>query len=265
MTMTALRTLKAGDLSLTPIDHASPVPLYHQIENDLKRLILSGALVADDVLPPENELSKQYGVGRHTMRMALSRLTMNGFISRQAGRGTFVVYRPHRQRFYLDRSFTRQMADMGMTAHSQVLSAESGVLDDTALPPLCDYRGARYYAMTRLRFGDHVPVGLQSTTILTRLCPGIDAYDFNEQSLYDVLFSQYHLLITRIVHTIRAVIADAAQGELLGRRAGDPLLLVNTSAYLESGELIEYTTSYYRADTYEYSTTHTYSPDAPAD
>ena len=42
--------------------------------------------------------------------------------------------------------------------------------------------------------------------------------------------------------------------------AGAPLLIVNTIARLEDSSIIEQTTSYYRADKYEYSTRHTYSP-----
>lgn len=256
------RQVSALDLPLRVLDHSSPIPLYHQIETDLKQLILSGDLAPDDVLPPENDLSRVYGVGRHTMRMALSRLTRDGFISRQAGRGTFIRYRKSRTRFYLDRSFTRQMADMGMKAHSRVIRTSNGVLDEHSPAQLRQNLGAAYFSMSRLRFGDDEPVGLQTTTILTRLCPGIETQDFNEQSLYDVLFNVYKLVITRIVHTISACIADRSQADLLNVKLGAPLLLVNTCAYVDQGEMIEFTVSYYRADKYEYSTTHTYAVDA---
>ena len=53
-------------------------------------------------------------------------------IDRKAGRGTIVKARPDRMQFYLDRSFTRQMADMGRQARSRVLSACTGVIDPTS-------------------------------------------------------------------------------------------------------------------------------------
>jgi DNA-binding GntR family transcriptional regulator len=39
---------------------------------------------------------------------------------------------------------------------------------------------------------------------------------------------------------------------------GVPLLVVHTTAYLLDGNVIEDTTSYYRADKYEYHTSHRY-------
>ncbi len=63
-------------------------------------------------------------------------------------------------------------------------------------------------------------------------------------------------MIAAITHTITAVAADARQADLLRVDAGAPLLLVNTAAYLETGDVLEVTTSHYRADKYEYTTTH---------
>ena len=42
------------------------------------------------------------------------------------------------------------------------------------------------------------------------------------------------------------------------RRKAPPLLLVNTTSRLEDDQIIECTTSYYRADRYEFSTTDRY-------
>jgi len=53
------------------------------------------------------------------------------------------------------------------------------------------------------------------------------------------------------------VAADEYRAELLEVEEGTPLLFVGTTTYLDDGELIEYSASYYRADRYEYSTTQT--------
>jgi GntR family transcriptional regulator len=89
---------------------------------------------------------------------------------------------------------------------------------------------------------------------LTNRCPGLANYDFEQQSLYEVLAKDYGLIITRIEHIIRAVAADDYRSELLEVDSGTPLLFVSTVAYLEDGELIEVNYSHYRADQYEYRT-----------
>ena len=247
------------DLPITPLDEDSSVPLYRQIEEDLRRLITSGVLPPGGGLPPEVELSRAYGVGRQTIRLALSHLVSSDLIARYAGRGTFVKPQTDRLKFYLDRSFTHQMSEMGLQARSRVLEMSAGVINETSPAELADHTGEPFLRLVRLRLGNDQPIGIQSSTILTRQCSGIEEFDFNQQSLYDVLVTQFHLPIAEINHTVCATIADALQAALLQVGSGAPLLLVNTTAWLENGDVIEHTTSYYRADKYEFSTTHSYS------
>jgi GntR family transcriptional regulator len=244
-------------LNIHPVDANSPIPLYHQVEIDLKMLIQSGALAPDYLLPPETELATLYGVGRQTVRMALSRLVNSGMIARQAGRGTFILPQADRKNFYLDQSFTRQMIEMGMTTHAVVLHASLGVIGQSAPKVLRQYHGAPCYNLARLRYGNDEPIGLQYSTIRTERCLGIETHDFARESLYDVLARRFQLAITRIRHTVTALTADDTQAELLDMLVGDTLLQVNTTAYLEDDDVIEANISYYRTDKYEFSTTHT--------
>lgn len=251
------RYLTVKDLSLTKVDPASPIPLYHQIELDLREMIQSGALTPHDMLPPELALCRAYGVGRHTMRHALSRLTADGLIERHVGRGTFIRSQVDRKRFYLDRSFTKQMAQMGLVARSKVLTTKNGVISEVHPKPLHSKLGSRCFQLERLRFGSDEPIGLQRTIIVTERCPGIDIHSFEEKSLYETLSSTYDLSIERILHSISATSATPSQSNLLRVHEGAALLVVNTSAFLEDDDIIELTTSYYRADRYEYITAHT--------
>lgn len=251
--------IEISELDITPVDADSPVPLYHQIENDLRRLIGSGSILPNATLPPETHLCRAYGVSRHTMRKALARLVTDDLITRRAGRGTRVKAQADRMEFSLDRSFTRQMADMGRTAHSKVLKQTMDVIDETAPPAFHAHIASKCLRLVRIRFGDDEPIGLQSSVILTERCSGLETYDFNMESLYDVLSSEYHLVITEIQHTISAVVADEFQAELLRIEHNAPLLLVKTTAFLADRQVIESTVSYYRADRYEYRTRDVYS------
>jgi GntR family transcriptional regulator len=253
--------MNVDGLPITPVDSNSPVPLYHQIEIDLRQLIESGRLQAHDPLPPEITLCRMYGVGRHTMRMALARLVSDNLIARKAGRGTFVRETPDPTRFYLDRSFTRQMEEMGLKPHSEVLELSVGRVDATAPRAFQGHTGEECCLLVRLRFGDEQPIGLQESFILTRLCPGLERHDFMQESLYDVLHREYNLAINEIHHAVGAAVADDRKGPLLQVSPGAPLLVVNTTAYANDRVIIESSTSYYRADRYEFSTTHLYDLD----
>jgi GntR family transcriptional regulator len=222
-------------------------------------LLKSDHVAAGDLLPPESELAKAYRVGRHTVRTALGRLVGDHLIVRKAGHGTVVQSRETLHQFSLARSFTNQISEMGLHPHSVVLHSETRTIQAGDLRPLIPKIGLPCLILERLRFGDDEPIGLQHSYVILEHCPQLAETDFGTYSLYDVLMRQYHLTITEITHTISAAVADKGQAELLQIERGAPLLVVNTSAYLENYELIECSLTYYRADKYEYTTTQTSS------
>ena len=248
--------IQLADLAVATLDPDSHVPLYHQIEDDLRQLITSGHLPVNAVLPPEMALSQAYCVGRHTIRMALSRLAADGLISRRAGHGTTVNPQPNRTKFYLDRSFTQQMADMGRQARAIVLEICLCHISEASPEIFANKVGLECLKLDRLRFGDDEPIGIQHSILLTERCPGLGRQDFARFGLYDILAHVYKLTISHIQHTICATIANEAQADLLEIEIGSPLLEVDTEAFLDKQYCFESTTSFYRADRYEYSTTH---------
>ncbi len=238
----------------SPLDQRSPIPLYHQIEGHLRQLIRSGQLPANTVLPPELELGTWYGVGRHTMRTALTNLVNERLITRRAGVGTYVLPQEERANFYLNRSFTHQITAMGLRPRSQVLSVHQATIDVNAPIILQRYHGSPALFLARLRYGDDIPISLQFSTIIGPHSEQLTKFDFGVHSLYTVLQHEYGLQIDRITHTINAVAADEEQAYLLDVAPGTPLLLVKTASYSEQQQLVEYTVSYYRSDRYEYHT-----------
>jgi GntR family transcriptional regulator, N-acetylglucosamine utilization regulator len=246
-----------NDLQIRPIDTASPIPLYYQVEADLRTLLNSEIVSPGDLLPTEHELAEAYGVGRHTIRTALSRLVNDNLIVRKAGHGTMVKGREDRREFSLARSFTHQMAAMGLQARSVVLNSEQRLIQPGDPRPLSSKVGVSCLILERLRLGNDEPIGLQYTFVVLEHCRGLEQADFAAHSLYEILSNQYHLVITEINHTVSAVNADKDQANRLQIEPRAALLVVNTSAFLDNGEIIESSVTYYRADKYEYTTTQT--------
>ncbi|CAG7652675.1 GntR family transcriptional regulator [Paenibacillus allorhizosphaerae] len=66
------------------------LPLYKQIQNDIKKMYAEGKLREGDRIPSEKELADQYNVSQITSKNALIGLMEEGIVVRIKGKGTFV-------------------------------------------------------------------------------------------------------------------------------------------------------------------------------
>ncbi|RPJ18477.1 MAG: GntR family transcriptional regulator, partial [Chloroflexi bacterium] len=170
-------------LPYSSVDPHSPIPLYHQIYLDLRQLVQHGLIPPGGMLPPEMEICQAYNVGRQTVRQAIARLVDEDLVERFAGRGTFVRAQPSHTQFFLDRSFSQQMRELGRVPHSRLLSIENGTVNASLIPALQGYNGQACVTLERLRLGDDEPICHQTSTVLSERCPGIEKQDFENQSL----------------------------------------------------------------------------------
>ena len=240
------------------VDQHDPVPLYHQIYLHIRKMIIQGSLSEGDCLPYEKDLIDYYGVGRQTVRKALEKLSIEGLIESFPGRGSFVRKPATQQNFYIDRSFTQQMADLGLEAHSFVLEQKETRVSLDSPQAVHHKIGSPCLQLNRIRCAGELALGIQKATVLLDRCPGLAEHDFSTASLYSVLSTEYHLEIGDIHHQIGAGLADQEQADILGIEEGAPILYESSTTFLADGEPIESTFSYYRADEYRYNMQYKY-------
>ncbi|MFB6395911.1 GntR family transcriptional regulator [Polymorphospora lycopeni] len=65
-------------------------PEYRRVAADLRAKIESGELAPGQVIPSESDLMAQYGVGRNTVRAAVSELAAVGLVAGRQGKGRYV-------------------------------------------------------------------------------------------------------------------------------------------------------------------------------
>lgn len=71
----------------------SEAPALHvQLANELKSRIHSGLWSYGTTIPTEKALCEEFDVARGTMRQALQTLELEGYVRRQQGKGTFVIW-----------------------------------------------------------------------------------------------------------------------------------------------------------------------------
>ncbi|SCW33176.1 GntR family transcriptional regulator [Ruminococcaceae bacterium YRB3002] len=72
------------------ISNTSGVPIYEQIEEQIKSQIMTGALVAGEALPSMRVLAKELKISIITTKRAYEDLERDGFIESVTGKGSYV-------------------------------------------------------------------------------------------------------------------------------------------------------------------------------
>ena len=73
------------------LDFRAKIPLYRQLSEQLRGQIEHGALQADEQLPPVRALAQRLRVNFNTVARAYRLLDIEGWISTQQGRGTYIT------------------------------------------------------------------------------------------------------------------------------------------------------------------------------
>ncbi len=94
---------------------------YHQIAEELKARVRSGAYPVGRVLPSESELSSEFSVSRVTIRKALEMLRDDALVDARQGFGWFVAGETVRQPLARLATIEDQMRASGMTPERLVL------------------------------------------------------------------------------------------------------------------------------------------------
>ena len=72
------------------IDYKDPRPIYEQIVNRFKKLILNDVLKTDEKMPSVRALAMELSINPNTIQKAYSELERQGYIYTVKGRGNFV-------------------------------------------------------------------------------------------------------------------------------------------------------------------------------
>ena len=66
-------------------------PIYEQIRDELRKLIVSGALATDEKLPSVRALAAQLAINPNTIQRAYNELEAEGYIYSVPGKGSFAA------------------------------------------------------------------------------------------------------------------------------------------------------------------------------
>ena len=228
----------------------SPLPLYLQVEEDMRRRIQTGRWPPGQRIPSEQELCSLYGVSRITVRQAIANLASGGLVVREPGRGTFVREPTLTAGMRGLTSFTEEMAQLGLRAGARVLRVGTEPASAELAERLRIDPGNPIVVIRRVRLGNGKPIGIQTSRLIAARFPGLEEADLTDSSLYAFLEEQYGVVPTEAEETFDVVAIDAADARVLGVKPGVCGFRVQRLTFDLTGPF-EFVTSIMRGDRYQ--------------
>ncbi|MCU4185899.1 GntR family transcriptional regulator [Acidiferrimicrobium sp. IK] len=229
------------------LDRLSPLPLWAQIADDLRRRLVGGEF--EDHFPTDEELTRDYGVSRQTVREAVRRLTQEGLVTRQRGRGSSVTQPILEQPLHSLYSLASTVRAGGIEERSEVLAAERRPATLEAAEQLRVDPGAEVVFIERLRFAGPQPIAWDRSWLSNDHAGALLGADLSSGGLYDLLAACCALRITGGWERIRPVVPSAVERELLRLPAQEAAFSIERLA--AAGELpVEWRRSLIRGDRY---------------
>lgn len=226
------------------------LPIYSQLKEQIIRQIAEGELKPGDQIPSQYELCEKYQMSHMTVRRALNELLKEGILRSIPGKGTYVASRTRPADSGSLINFSSQMARLGMTPSTQVLSQEI-IPASTVLAQILGIEvGQPVVSLYRLRCADGQPLSLTQCYLPHDLCPGLLEHDLAANSLFDTLRTVYRLKLVGAVSNVHAVLADEEQARLLQVKRPAALIVREQVTYLDNGRVIEFSRSFILGDKY---------------
>ena len=235
------------------IDPYAALPKYFQLASIIKQKIDEGEWQARSPIPSERQLEVLYGVSRTTTREAIDNLVKQGYLYREHGRGTFVSP-PKLQKGLMElTSFSEDLLKRGIRPGQIIRDISTMVPPLTILQKLELPSGTPVLRLERIRLGNDIPIGLQTSYLALAKGQTITAADLQEYgSLYRILQEKYLIIPSEADETLEVTVATPEEATLLQIKNGAPLLLSERVLFAQNRRPVEYVKILYRGDRYQY-------------
>jgi GntR family mannosyl-D-glycerate transport/metabolism transcriptional repressor len=222
-------------------------PLYLQIKDKIKTYIKENNLEADDALPSENQLVELFSASRVTVRLAIDKLVEENLLYKKKGSGTYIKDLNHSKLI----SFTEEMKKLDIEFSSKIIDFRIIEPDKSICEILEIDSTEKVYYIKRLRFAENKKMVLEISYMPVNLFPDL-SYEILEKSKYEYVERKKGYRIKKSCQEIIPILPDENISILLDISENEPILKVNSKAYLENNKIFEYTIHFYNPKEYNY-------------
>ncbi len=227
-----------------------PISFYQQLYTILRQELARGTWKPGERMPSEAELIATYGVSRITVRQAFELLVNDGLVYRRRGSGTYVTIPLIEHGLNRIISFTDDMQRRGLHPDTRLIAARLEPATADVARRLDIEPGEELAVLERLRLADGMPMSVERSHLVHRLCPDILDGDYVQTPLHIALRERYGIRLARAQQAIHAVAADKTMAGVLSAPVGTPLFFIERTSFRQGGLPVEFLQLYHRGDRY---------------
>ncbi|NYH52594.1 DNA-binding GntR family transcriptional regulator [Nocardiopsis arvandica] len=214
-------------------------PKYVQIVRAIQERIEDGTYPVGEMLPSESRMVREFGAGRSTVVRALQILSMQGWIEREHGRGSFVRGVPQQ---------TSERSHAGASAfdaseeakHNRILTAGRSPVSAAIAEAIGVPEGSPAIMRQRLVLDDGHPSELVTLWFPLDVAEGTD---LGEEQPISIGAREHVQMVkqlrpSKVVERLCARLATSTEREPLGLDEGTPVLGITARILDASGDVI---------------------------
>lgn len=230
------------------IDVNSSLFIYEQIYRILKERISKGEFRANQKVPSEYELSKIYGVNRHTVRKAIDRIRNEGYVYTIKGKGTFISTKKIQYKVSKKTRFTESIINVGYNPDAKLIDLYEVRAGKDIHTKLGIKANLKVLVLEILRYVDKMPFCYSKSFLDSEKFGDIRNYIGEIFSLYKILRDVYQIEPIRLSSEFEVSMPVTQEMKILGVSNKTPLLTVKSLVADRNEKPIEYCITKFRGD-----------------
>ncbi len=214
------------------------------IANEIRYMFIERKYKEGDKLPSERELAEQFGVQRATIREAYHILEEEGIIEIRERSGRYMGHNRIKSNLQEIKSFKDKLNDIGLEVKNKLISFEIIELDKELYKKVKLPIGTSVYKITRIRNvareeGDF-PIAIEYSYIPEATAEKLLKYDLEQNSLFEILRTQYGKIPKKEEQVIEIVYANEFESKVLKVDQMTALIKKHGITYDEEGNILQY-------------------------
>jgi GntR family transcriptional regulator len=234
------------------IDPKNATPLYKQLYQVILKAIEDGTFAHGDRIPSEEELQKQFGISRVTVRNALQLLVNDEFLIKIHGKGTFVADGMFSKRGFSGGGFTDVCLQMNAKPVTHIIDRTLQAAKQKIAEKLGIKANENIIYIQRLRMVNDVPYILERDYCPLSLNFLLDA-QLENASIFGLIQEKLGIVPTCFEDHFEVGYASKKDAALLKCDPGTPLLRIDQFITTKDARILYYNEQLVCSNRYKYA------------